>query len=360
MSGIDITDDFIRAYAEFLGVSEGEAAWMIENLGPPERADEDEVVGAGFDPNQPRDEQGQWTETGAEHLGSERDPGWEADPIFPRASEWSGVRYDAIKHSESAWAGEANPNFSYSVDRYVYEQTGAATDEYRQAAAEEFAKLLETGDLRLTTPAGDVLEDIAENGRFKSQFETATSGGMFFPDARAVQEEMFFGYPKDMPPEHRPIYGWVDHPDYESYHNQFAQYGNLTWHVSDAMKTKTTVTGVDSLSRPIVPGPYRNPGWRALVPPGYEDEGIPTGTVSDYITESGFFDDLIEAQYHGGLTLEDIEGLDANVFAGYDIEEMYDQQERRALKRLRDFWGVNVRFVDEYGDEIEYDWSRAE
>jgi hypothetical protein len=55
-------------------------------------------------------------------------------------------------------------------------------------------------------------EAILRDGRFKTQFETGTSGGIIKPDGspsslRIAAEERVFGLPEDLPPEQRPVYG---------------------------------------------------------------------------------------------------------------------------------------------------------
>ena len=46
-------------------------------------------------------------------------------------------------------------------------------------------------------------------GRFKTQFETNTSGGMLGPSSRADAEEHLFSYPHSLDPKKRPVYGFT-------------------------------------------------------------------------------------------------------------------------------------------------------
>lgn len=255
-------------------------------------------------------------------LGSDRDPDWNADPITPQPTDFRGETFDAVENSDTVWAGETNPAMQYDIDRVYMDETidrdyqdrapGEVVDgealkaKYQNDVEDRMRDVTEEGELRINTPL-DTMEDILDDGRFKNQFETARSQGAYLPNIRAAQEQMFFGYPLDMKGEWRPIYGWMEHPDYHP--PQLDQYGEVTWHLKkENLQDRTTVSFVDSLSRPVVPGPYRNPGWRATVPPGYEDNGM-GGMITDHDYETGLLDDIVETQYHGGLTLDDVSGV---------------------------------------------------
>jgi hypothetical protein len=319
---------------------------------------DEEVTAAGFDPNQPRDEIGRWSETGAEArtddaitMGSARDPGWEGPVVGPGEAYWMGDTFDAVDHSDRVWAGEEISYMGYGIYEDEFDHEDYQDEGYRQRVSEEFAEIMRDGAPALSTPAGEVLDDILESGRFKNQFETGTSGGALSPDGRMAQEEMFFGYASDTPAEERPIYGWVDHPDSQNNQRLFAQYGILTWRLKDEVKGRATVTSVDSLSRPVVPGPWRNPGWRATLPAGYHDGGLLSYATSDPLHDTGLFDDVLEAQYHGGLSLDDVASLDVVVYEGFEPEEVLTPEQRDRLRQR----GIKVRYVSEYGAELGSD-----
>jgi hypothetical protein len=325
--------------------------------------DEEEVTAAGFDPSQPRDERGRWSETGAESrekpttwdietLGSKRDPNWKGPKIGPKIAHYQGQRLDAREHSDNVWSWERTRGFDYLLDEDYGDPNLPTDPEYRKDVARYFADTLKAGELMITTPGDVVLDDIIESGRFKSQFETGSSGGALNPTARAVHEQLYFGYDQDMEPGGRPIYGWVDHPDAALQRLMITrQYGGLTWKLKDEVKDRTTVTALDSLSRPVIPGPYNNPGFRAAVPGGYADHGVigAAYAISDPVNDTGFFDDIIEAQYHGGLTLDDVEELRVTVWEGFETSEMLADDDRANLERR----GIRVRFFTEYGTPLE-------
>lgn len=297
-----------------------------------------------------------------ELVGSARDPGWDADPLEPRDAEFTTLlgnqhTYSAIGNSDTAWDGELNPNMHYDLDEAEFVaavDAQGSLENYKQTLEEEMRRFGEEGELRITTPDGDALTGIVDDGRFKSQFETGTSGGALLPEIRAAQEEMFFGYPQDMPAERRPLYGWLEHPDAPHLQEQIPrQYGTVTWHIKEDVKARTTVTFLDSLSRPVVPGPIRNPGWRATAPPGYSDPGVFPGAISDHLHDTGLVDDVIETQYHGGLSLDDVEAATITVFGGYSVQEIIGIN-KEAIDSLK-ARGIPVNYIDEYGDELSED-----
>jgi hypothetical protein len=208
--------------------------------------------------------------------------------------------------------------------------------------------------------------DIIESGRFKSQLESGVSQGAFAPDVRVAQEKLFFGYPEDLPVELRPIYGMVDSIEALSVaHN----YGDVLWVLKDDIRTRTTVTGIDSLSRPVVPGPINNPGWRATVPPGY-DANVPIPIHDQFADGFAGNPEYIEAQFHGGVTLKDVDHVDMiNVKKGFPSRTKNgvfysafegDKHDVDRLSSLLAPHGITVRaYEDSYerdmGHEIEWD-----
>ncbi len=100
---------------------------------------------------------------------------------------------------------------------------------------------------------------ILDEGRFKSQFETGESGGMFNPEVRAQVEQRFLGVPEETAATDRPIYGalrtgrpdesmvgagsWV--PRWQAGLNH---YGDHTFLLRPEVKDRSTYTIGDSLS----------------------------------------------------------------------------------------------------------------
>ena len=283
-------------------------------------------------------------------VGSARDEAWTGPPIAPSiltGAEMGGTNVDftGIGRSDQYWTQHERDVAARA------EVWGVTPEGYKDMIAHQLQQ--EAKDpLVIRTPmygydGADPALDIIESGRFMAQMESGVSQGAFAPDIRAMQEKLFFGYSIDMAPELRPIYGMVD--SIES-HSVAHNYGDVLWVLKDDIRTRTTVTGIDSLSRPVVPGPINNPGWRATVPPGYDGNvAIP---IHDQFAD-GFAGnpDYVEAQFHGGVSLKDVDHVDLiNQNPGAASHKAHVDLLRAKLAPH----GITVRA---YEDAYERDWG---
>lgn len=284
-------------------------------------------------------------------VGSARDPGWTGPELRPENFDhmFMGARQLMYgqQRSDQAW----DPTFTTplgatsTVDRAVQQEAerlnDLTTQEYKRAVGENAANELRGAELATRTDL-EALVGIAEDGVFRTQFETARSGGAFFPEGRAAQERMFFGYPQDQL-EDRPIYGYAVTPAWDDFDESRVgnQYGPVRWQLKpDELRSRTTVSGVDSLGRRVMPGPINNPGWRSTLPPGYNDTAM-VRTKRDELTWGYGDGDVAEAQYHGGLTLDDVASMQLEV----DEDFLSRHPElTEAVARLRQR-GINVEVV---------------
>lgn len=147
--------------------------------------------------------------------------------------------------------------------------------------------------LRIKVPAGAVAAVLAD-GRIKSQFETGSSVGTYNPAMRRNSEGDLHGIPDDVDDTARPVYGYVD--DGVS-GNEAAPYGAIGFHVQPRVAGRTTITFGDSLTHP----------GRAV---RLTDEVTPTDLAA---ASNSFFargavrnESYTEAQFHGGLSLDDL------------------------------------------------------
>jgi hypothetical protein len=108
------------------------------------------------------------------------------------------------------------------------------------------------------TARPEAADSILQDGRFKSQFETGTSGGYLGP-ARAMAEERMFGVPQDADPSQRLIYGALRsaRPDEQMvgtgswvprWQAGTTHYGDHTFLLRPEAKARSTYTLGDSLS----------------------------------------------------------------------------------------------------------------
>jgi hypothetical protein len=140
------------------------------------------------------------------------------------------------------------------------------------------------------------IERILSEGRFKSQFETNTSGGALNQDLRARAEEFMFGYDKAVDVTKRPIYGYLRK---EGASDGAAWYGDVLMDLKPAVRERTTAVWGDSLGLEAQPSPLSRIRATSYSPRSIGNRDSlprPGRTGSPYT----------EAQIHGGLRIEDV------------------------------------------------------
>lgn len=155
------------------------------------------------------------------------------------------------------------------------------------------------------------LAHVLEDGRFKTQFETKTSGGSLAPSTRANAEQIMFGYPKNLPVEKRPVYGYLEGSTPEG--GWVDQYGDTTVRLKDDVRDRTTFTLNDSLGpaldHHLLPTPLTDPNSNSITMDIYKSDPLKQGATLEDI--SSFY---AEAQIHGGVTVNDIEEVVLNKY----------------------------------------------
>lgn len=156
-----------------------------------------------------------------------------------------------------------------------------------------------------------ILGHVLRDGRFKSQFETNTSGGYLNPGYRAGAEESMFGYAEDLPPEKRPIYcycsdaehGEINQDGKNPPYNYTRQYGLLAVKMKDEVKRRATFTNQDSLRdmQKTPPTPFLCPHLASVKVSWYFN--------LDKLNSTSVVEEYNEVQIHGGLRAEDIETI---------------------------------------------------
>jgi len=195
---------------------------------------------------------------------------------------------------------------------------GISINEYKGLLQKHVEKLVAESSFFRATDASILSNVITEGGRYKSQFETGTSGGSLSPDNRARVEDIFFKFGnKKQNKEMRPIYGYIsdntngimnevgDHPP----RNRTSQYGAVTIKLNDKVRSKTTICFCDSLgaSSNIACTPANKPHFTSL--------RINTSVDPlDAIAKTSKASDYVEAQYHSQLTAEDIESVHISAY----------------------------------------------
>lgn len=168
-----------------------------------------------------------------------------------------------------------------------------------EALAEGQATLQKTADAgvmktrRSATSLGKILDD----GRFKTQFETKKSAGIFDPSLRAQREKVMFGYADDLAAAERPVYGYLEGAgDASSLATD--GYGGVIFTLDESVRSRTTVVWNDSLLAHEKPSALTHvlpSSWSSRFGsmPVVGGKGVP----------------YTELQFHGGLSLNDVTAI---------------------------------------------------
>lgn len=176
------------------------------------------------------------------------------------------------------------------------------------------------------------------SGRWKTQFETGTTGGRYDPKLRLKSEESGLGVPNSVPAGERPIYGYF-HDDGKRA-ELAAQYGNVRFVLKDTVKQRSTLTLGDSL------GPFAGIADQFAVgtpamKPGIEGADSKAGEYLAGRVDAQF----TEAQIQGGLRLGDVQKVVIH------RATLRYQQEPERYQRLTDnlkALGISVEYEDKW------------
>ena len=124
-------------------------------------------------------------------------------------------------------------------------------------------------------------------------------------------EERYFEYDSESFPDNlRPIYGYMSESGQFDKPGDLDTYGNVTVKFRESVKDRTTFTGSDSLEGTLMaPSPVLNP--TALSLDYLADDPLNWQSVDDVAggPETDFYEGYMEAQIHGGLSINDIEEI---------------------------------------------------
>lgn len=189
-------------------------------------------------------------------------------------------------------------------------------EEFENNIKQELNNLLEENEFATRTSM-EGLEKILEEGRIKSQFETDKSSTVIGKDFRAEVEETLYGYPRNLDPKLRPIYGYLTNTKngFEfSRYNGALKYGNVSIILKKkGLSNRTTFTLGDSLDGTRynykVPTLYDQPSMQALSASRSlcDRYGTYTGKVGKDLYDVTNNVSYLELQFHGGVNINNIE-----------------------------------------------------
>lgn len=242
----------------------------------------------------------------------------------------------------------------------AYEDAAAdlriSVEEFKARLQAKIEDMVERAEFFRATQLG-VLEKIMNvDGRWKSQFETGTSQGTLDPRYRAGQEKSMFGFEDDLEKdrERRPIYGYFSDEEHGAINCQgkippptnVHYYGTVNVKIKkEGALKKATITFHDSLCQGSgwPPTPAAKPHFTSFRL-SYHGGRILEELKGPSVVNWG--ESYTEVQYHGQLTMDDVESIHISTHNGLypeDIEEVrrifnkYKQQHPESTIQLIEF-----------------------
>lgn len=168
--------------------------------------------------------------------------------------------------------------------------------------------------LYLRLPA-EYLNRVLSDGRFRNQFETNTSRGAFDPEKRLRRENTVMGVRKSVEAKDRPVYGYFGPPgeDSERLRENVGSYGEVRVRLKEAVRDRATATMCDSFDDTALAAPAKALDDKVLLATvmGQYFTGEPDDKarkrMQSLLSDPAAFSQYVEAQYHGGVSVQDIE-----------------------------------------------------
>lgn len=257
------------------------------------------------------------------------EPDWESVPDYvPRRPE----------ETEEAWEENYQDELIAQAEQHDMEP-----DEYREALADEYSRVLENSQAAVRIPTG-FIEQVLDDGRIKNQHETGSSSGWLDPELREDFESDYMGVDPDTPDSDKPIYGYASAEDarIEDEPIDLENYGGASLRLSDDVKERSTSTFGDSLGANrgweegnrdlnFTPTPTADPDEKAFsldrLPVGHdEDTHLEMLQNADDPTDLEMYNEM---QVHGGIDADQIEEVRFNA-----SKEFHKSPDDELLDRL--------------------------
>lgn len=247
------------------------------------------------------------------------------------------------------------------------EKLGLSVEETEDLLQQRLEELIQQCQFFRATEMGVFLNHIlGGDKRYKSQFETRTSGGILFPELRSEAEHTQFGFPQDntmegeVLREYRPIYGYFS-PDENGIINRAGKhpppncvgmYGGVTVKIRrDVAMQRATMSFCDSLHLDNVPlCPVKLPHFSSLFAFSLFDQGAHLYAIQKFLEDptsvTNFYrllDDYTEVQFHGGLSAADIDSV--HLSKGNGLTQIEIDRVIAAVDEFNQETGGNIEVV---------------
>lgn len=198
--------------------------------------------------------------------------------------------------------------YKIQEDEYnnIYSVNDKYTDEYMDEQFEKVKELVndEANELVIRVKEAS-MKNILEDGEFKNQYTTLTSGGTYNPDWRKVVENNLFNIPINAISRNRPIYGYISNKFVENGSRGFElqKYGNIKVVLKDSVKDRCYFTMGDSMnnSSRIIPSKLKDMQRYSI---------RPEELAFNKWKNLGEFRGYPEIQIFGGVKLSDIKYIE--------------------------------------------------
>jgi len=228
----------------------------------------------------------------------------------PRVPGTPQVKYDMVNNERAGNPGKGdydpiNKHTNY-MEREIEKRYGMTPEEYKEAVAKRMKELNDKAEITIRVP-GDKVNDILKDGRFKSQFETGSSKGIFDPEWRSRGEKTLFKAPESLNPTDRPIYGMLRDATTTN-HGQ--AYGDTVVQLKkSSVINRTTFTYHDSLTLESAPQMLNktSSNYFTAYPGGKKTDVLAIVNRAEGLKDVAYM--YPEAQIHGGVTTDIIEKI---------------------------------------------------
>lgn len=250
-------------------------------------------------------------------------PYWELDQWIGRrgggsnapTTETTAPQFVTTAYSPAQNTIDASVRYTKDQIAAYSKGEGVTPEVYEQRVKDALKELMDGKPIQMQFPSG-LADQLLESRRFKTQFETGSSGGILDTDERSLGEYLGLGLPRNLDPSLRPVYGYV-----KSYRGQERgvgrTFGDLTFVLKDEVRQRAGYTAGDSLygfrSGFVVSSPIDEVKLESM--------GVSTRYLHEYAKLKGtmgaqkaakqVFDYLeyIEVQIRDGVKLSDIKTL---------------------------------------------------
>ena len=183
--------------------------------------------------------------------------------------------------------------------------TPQQVEQYVQQALTDIAQ----HDIAIAAPK-NAIDSILNDGRFRTQFETGTSGATLNTTERAAAEAKGLGIPTTAGAANRPVYGYMNFGT-DTRNLTQRGYGEVSFILDDSVRARTTISVGDSMNQfaknNLVGTPIDNP---SILAADHEVSNLVdyarTGDANEFVYSGVGY---VEAQIHNGVQLSDVKAV---------------------------------------------------